>query len=469
VGVRVRFAPSPTGYLHLGSARTAIHNWLFAKSKGGTFLLRIEDTDVERSDEDSISQIVESLKWLGINWDEDIVFQSSRLELYRSKAEELVEKGLAYRCFCSQEQIERERKNRSSTRYSGKCKNLDKITIKRYLEEGRKYAIRINLDKGETGWNDIVYGSIKVNNDELDDFVILRSNGIATYHFAVVVDDISMGITHVIRGEDHIPNTPKHIILYKMLNGKVPEFCHLPLLLGPDGKRLSKRHGATGINEFREMGFMPEAIFNYLAIIGTSISAENQILGIDELINKYSLKKISKKGAIFDYEKLLWFNKKHIALKETSDILPYIKKLLGKYGIDISKIEDKFLLNIIELMKGRVNRLNEIVEWGIYFFNDPEIYDQEAVGKYIKSETSFYLNELSKNFDKQMEFSYSKIEKVVRGTADRLSISHAELIHPLRIAITGSRVSPDIFRIVELLGKETTIRRLNKFVQKLKS
>ena len=463
--VRVRFAPSPTGVLHLGGARTAIHNWLFARSKGGKFLLRIEDTDVARSNRATVSQIIDSLRWLGLNWDEKIVFQSERLDIYRKKAEELIEKGLAYRCFCDVKEIEEAKKDAKSYKYSGKCRNLTPEEVRRNLRNGKPYAVRIKIDPGKISWKDLIYGEIEVDTEELDDFIILRSNGIPTYHFAVVVDDIYMKITHVIRGEDHIPNTPKHIVLYKAFNQRVPKFAHLPLLLGVDGKRLSKRHGATGVDEYREMGFLPEAVFNYLAIIGTSISADNQILTSEELINRYNVKKVARKSAVFDVKKLEWMNKKHISKKSAEELYNVVVQIFQRYELlKASEVRKDYILNIINLMKGRVVKLTDFAKWGKYFFLDPADYDSDALSKYWDDKTCEFLKVLKQALEELQKFDSGSIEGALRKTAERLGIKAAQLIHPFRIALTGFGVSPDIFEIASLLKKETVLRRLDNII-----
>ncbi|MCK4641699.1 MAG: glutamate--tRNA ligase, partial [Candidatus Marinimicrobia bacterium] len=294
--IRVRFAPSPTGALHLGGARTAIYNWLFACSTSGKFLLRIEDTDTKRSRTEYVEQIYNSLKWLGLNWDEEPVFQSQRLKAYQQAVQKLLDKGRAYYCFCTLQELEERRSQSGEYKYDGMCRSLDREQISAYFDAGKPAAVRFKIEPGITEWNDLVYSNIRVNHNEIDDFVIQRSNGIPTYQLAVVVDDIYMKISHVIRGEDHISNTPKQILLYQALGEKIPEFAHLPLLMGTDGKRLSKRHGATGVDEYKALGYPAFAVFNYLALLGWVPKDGSEILSPSELIRRFHLTEIARKS-----------------------------------------------------------------------------------------------------------------------------------------------------------------------------
>jgi glutamyl-tRNA synthetase len=474
--IRVRFAPSPTGSLHLGGARTSIYNWLFAKSNNGKFLLRIEDTDIKRSQESVVDQIYSSLKWLGLRWDEKPVFQSRRLDIYRKRAYELINKGKAYRCFCTTEELETERKlarekRIKSYKYSGKCRYLSKEAIQENLSNNKPYTIRFKLEQGNVEWKDLVYGKISVNNDELDDFIILRSNGLPTYQLAVVVDDIDMKITHVIRGEDHIPNTPKQINLFRAFNKEIPEFAHLPLLLGLDGKRLSKRHGATGIDEYREQGYLPEAVFNYLSLLGWAPKDGQEVIDTEFIIKQFSISDITKKPAIFDPKKLEWLSGQHLSRKSTEEIFKPVTKFLEEYDLiseKDKKMKYNYIIQVIDILKARVKTYKQFAEWGKYFFGDPSEYDQKTANKHWQSpEVNSWMKKLYENLSDLELFDKDIVEIVLRKTADSIGIKAAQMIHPLRLAITGFGIGPGVFDIVQILGKETVLRRIKNALEKL--
>jgi len=331
--VRVRIAPSPTGYLHVGTAHTALFNWLFARHNKGTFILRIEDTDLARSTKEYEENIIEGLKWLGLYWDEGPYYQTQRLDLYRKYADELLKKGLAYYCYCTPEELEERRKEalaqKKPPRYDRKCLYLSDEERARYEREGRKPAIRLLVPEGKTVFNDIIRGEIEFNNEDIGDFVIMKSDGIPTYNFAVVIDDYTMGITHVIRGEDHISNTPKQLFIYNAFGWTPPEFAHLPLLLGPDRSKLSKRHGVTSVTEYKKMGYLPQALVNYLALLGWTPEENREIYTVEELIELFDLRRVTKNPGIFDVTKLEWINTQHIrrlSLEELADLTyPFFK------------------------------------------------------------------------------------------------------------------------------------------------
>lgn len=473
--IRVRFAPSPTGALHLGGARTAIYNWLFARRNGGKFLLRIEDTDVERSRHELVEQIYESLRWLGVNWDEEPIFQSQRLDIYKKKVAELLEKGAAYRCFCTLEDLDNERQvaqaNHRAYKYSGKCRNLTTEQIAENLAKGCPFAVRFKIEPGITSWNDIVFGQITVNNAELDDFIIQRSTGVPVYQMAVVVDDIAMGITHIIRGEDHIPNTPKQINIFRAFGQPIPEFAHLPLLLGIDGKRLSKRHGATGVDEYRDMGFPAEAVFNYLALLGWAPKNGQDVLKVSEIIPQFELSAISRKAAVFDPKKLEWVSSQHISRMEIAEI----RELLIPRLIDAKIIESEvspqlceYIDKVIILLKERVKTFQHFIDWGAYFFQDPVNYEEKAVAKYWQDGAIVAkMTALQSEYTKLPTFDAVVLEECLRRVAETLNVKAADLIHPLRLALTGFSISPGIFQVAELLGKETVLRRISLALKKL--
>jgi len=471
--IRVRFAPSPTGSLHLGGARTAIYNWLFARSVSGKFLLRIEDTDLERSRQELVAQIYDSLAWLGLTWDEEPVFQSRRMMLYQKRVAELLNSGKAYRCFCTNEELEVEKaatiKQNKTYRYGGKCRSLSVHQSDEWATLGKPYTVRIKLEPDLIEWDDLVYGHIAVNNNEIDDFIIQRSNGIPVYQMAVVVDDIDMKITHVIRGEDHIPNTPKQINIFKAFGQPIPQFAHLPLLLGSDNKRLSKRHGATGVDEYREQGYPTEAVLNYLALLGWAPQDEREVLSVDEIIEQFRLTAISRKAAVFDTKKLEWISGEHLNRMSVDKIKQVlVPKLIAAELLDRNEIESRnqYLESVIEILRGRVRTFNQYLEWGRYFFRDPENYDAKAVAKYWQiSATNERLAELSRELALLSNFSADLIEETLRKVAEGAGLKAAELIHPLRLALTGFAISPGIFQVAHILGKETVLLRIRKAIE----
>ena len=461
---RVRFAPSPTGQLHLGGARTALFNWLFARKFGGKFFLRVEDTDKLRSKQEFTDQICDSLKWLGLDWDEEIVYQSTRNELYKSAIEKLLETGKAYRCFCSKEKIAEERKQAemsgSGYYYSGTCRNLDEKLVQAKIDNGKSFSVRILVPEGYTEFDDSIYGNIRVNNKEIDDFIIARTDGSPVYNLVVALDDNDMEITHIIRGEDHISNTPKQLMIYKALNYPIPEFAHLPMILGPDKKRLSKRHGATGVQEYRDQGYLASALINYLALLGWNPGTEQEVFTLDELIKQFSIERVQKKSAVFDEKKLQWMSGQHIYKKSASEILNSIRF----NDPDWRKSDDEhYVLKVIELMKERVKSLRDMREMTEMFFDDPQEYDEKALRKKWKDNS---INDLVTKFERSLEkielWDAEQIEIVLRNLAKRENISAGEIIHPTRLALSGIGSGPSLFAMMELLGKETCLRRLQK-------
>ena len=469
--IRVRFAPSPTGALHLGGARSAIYNWLFARANGGKFLLRIEDTDAQRSKSEYVEQIYKSLQWLGLDWDDEPVFQSKRMDAYQEAVQKMVNDGSAYYCFCTPEELGERRKASGDYSYDGKCRSLSEAEINANLKSEKPAAVRFKIEPGTTEWNDRVYGIIKVNHREIDDFVIQRSNGIPTYQMAVVVDDIFMQISHVIRGEDHISNTPKQIQIYHALNAAIPEFAHLPLLNGTDGKRLSKRHGATGVDEYRDQGYPTEAVFNYLAILGWVPKDGNEILRPQELIQNFNFSDIARKSAIFDLKKFDWVSNEHIKQTDSEEIYRYILPILVQNDlVDAEPDSDMrhYILKFIDLMKARFRTYQQFGELGRYFFKDPENYDEKAVRKRWKDrEVNQRLEIFMAKLKTLEDFSGTAIEVLMRELAEELEISAGNLIHPVRLAVSGFSVGPGFFELLEILGKETVIRRMETALAKL--
>lgn len=468
--IRTRFAPSPTGSLHVGGARTALFNWLFAKKQGGKFLLRIEDTDVARSSQENIQQIIDDLQWLGLNWDEEIVFQSQRIPIYQQLAQRLVETGQAYYCFCTPQELEAKRK-KGMYLYDATCRKLSAAEVKARLKENRPHAIRLKAPagdasgaKGEINWVDAVHGEIRISRDEIDDFILLRSDGSPTYQLAVVVDDHEMNISHVIRGDDHIPNTPKQILLYQAFDWQIPTFGHVPLILGPDNKRLSKRHGATALGEFREKGYLPQALLNYLSLLGWSPGDDSEIMSAAEINEKFSLKGISKKAAVFDQAKLQWMNGHYI--RETSDkeLASLVQQYLPGSGLPQNFPED-YLTDVVRLMKPRAKLLTDFVESARYFYEDPHKYDAKGVNKYLKHADIWdHISEFAERLAHSTDYHETAIEALLRSLAEEKAISAAKIIHPIRLALTGATASPGLFEMMVVLGKETVLRRLKHLI-----
>lgn len=459
--IRVRFAPSPTGYLHIGGARTALFNWLFARQNKGDFLLRIEDTDRQRSSQKMVDEILKSLTWMGLDWDEEVFFQSKRMDIYRARAKELVENRRAYHCFC-----EKEEKSKGKS-WEAKC-TCYLLTVKEkeeLLREGKKPAIRFWVPDGTTVFKDDVYGSLNFNNAEIDNFVILRADETPTYYLAVVVDDYDMGITHIIRGDDHISNTPNQILLYHAFGWSLPKFAHVPLILGNDKKRLSKRHGATAVSEYFNSGILPQSLVNYLALLGWSPGDDREIFTLDELVKSFSLKGVSRKSAIFDPTKLDWVNSEHIKTQSSEKLVDLVFPFLKEAEL-ITEEEfpqkREYLTRILDLFKHRMKTLGDLAKYGRYFFSDPERYDNNALKKYWKDNTKSYLAEYRSELENSIDFNAENAEFLLRQIADKIGIQAAKIIHPVRIVLTGFAVSPGLFEMMEVLGKETCLRRLDK-------
>lgn len=469
-----RFAPSPTGFLHVGGARTAIFNWLLANHEGGKFLLRIEDTDRQRSTEASVAQIITSLMWLGLSWDETPLFQSSRLERHQQAAMDLLKMGKAYYCFCSREKPEPDGEhsdnNRKSYLYNGRCRSLSQEEVNRNLRDGLPAVVRLMLPPGTTRFIDGVHGRVVIDNAELDDFVLLRSDRTPVYQLAVVVDDHDMGVTHVLRGDDHLSNTPKQIHIYHAMNWPVPQFSHLPLILGSDKQRLSKRHGATSVEEFQEQGILPASLFNYLCLLGWSPGDDKEIMTKEEIIERFSLERTNKASAVFDQQKLLWMNAKYLADLSATDILDKIQdRLTTIEKKEIENNRDSFLL-LLDLLKPRSRTLIDFLEGSRFFFSDPETYEEAAVKKYFSSpDAEEFLGKVSGLLSEQIDFRVGQIEQLIRGFAESQKMSAGQVIHPLRLALTGRSASPGIFEVLEVLGREKVLRRIGRAVEHIKA
>lgn len=465
VMVRVRFAPSPTGYLHIGGARTALFNWLFARHNRGIFILRIEDTDRTRSTEEYINAIIEGMKWLDLNWDEGPHRQTDRFDIYRRYADKLLNEGKAYYCYCSAEELEQRRKEAQAKgktpKYDGRCKDLKEPL------PGRKPAIRFKMpQEGETVVSDLIRGSVVFENALLDDLIIVRSDGTPTYNFTVVVDDVDMKITHVIRGDDHLNNTPKQIHIYDALGYEVPLFAHLPMILGSDKTRLSKRHGATSVIAYKEMGYLPDALVNYLVRLGWSCG-DQEIFTRGELIGHFSFENVGKSAAVFNPEKLLWLNGQYI-ISTTSEKLAELVEpfLLAERIIREGQVLDKvWLSRAIDTQKERSKTLIELANSLRYYISEEVEYNEKAKVKFLNEKSLPYLIELKDGLASVSDFSASEIEKVFISIIEKHGIKLGVLAQPVRVAITGKAESPGIFEVLEVLGKEKTLKRLEKAIK----
>ena len=468
--LRVRFAPSPTGYLHVGGARTALFNWLLARSQGGCFVLRIEDTDLERSSEEMTRVILDSLQWLGIDWDEGPFFQAQRTALHRSEAERLFARGRAYRCFCPLQRLEESRRAAEREKrawiYDRRCLRLP-AEQKRALEQaGSASALRFRVpDEGETVFHDLIQGEIRFENRLLEDFVLLRSDGMPTYHLSVVADDIDMRITHVIRGADHISNTPKQILLYQAFGHAVPEIGHLPLILGPDKKRLSKRHGATAVEHYRVQGILPEALVNYLALLGWSPGVDQEVMQREELVRRFDLARVNRANAVFDAAKLEWINAQHMQRMDLVKLAALVRQLLAEEGaLDRTYArEDGKLQDAVALLRSRCKTLRDFSGWGRAFFLDDFELTPEGHEKYLSDPAILpVVRELADRYCALQDFSLAGTERVLRELAQEKNTKTGALIGAARVALTGNAVAPGLFEVIVYLGRERTAARLRR-------
>ena len=474
---RVRFAPSPTGYLHVGGARTALFNWLFARRHHGTFILRIEDTDAERSSWEMVTGIVEGLRWLGLDWDEgpDVggphapYFQSERHGLHREAVDRLVAGGFAYYCYCRPEDLKAERAaaeaSGGSWTYDRRCLALPATEVEARERAGRARAVRFKVPPGETRFHDLVHGPITFDHANIEDFVILRSDGQPTYHLSVVVDDVGMEITHVVRGDDHISNTPKQTLLYGALGARLPQFAHVPLILGPDKKRLSKRHGATSVTEYERQGYLSEAMVNFLALLGWSPgSGDEEIFTMDELVSRFTLEGISGGNAVFNPEKLEWFNSQHIMRLSNDDLLARLEGVLREAGLwhdSLSGGERAWFDRVLDLLKPRARRLGDFTDQARPFLADDIEYDPAAVKKYLAgAEAVAHLDALAETLGGLRPFDAAATEAAVRGLAEARGVKAGTVIHIMRVAVTGRTMSPGLFEVLELVGRERTLKRV---------
>ena len=458
---RVRFAPSPTGYLHIGGARTALFNWLFARQNNGKFLLRIEDTDLERSKKEYVDQITDALKWLGLNWDEDIILQSNNNNRHQEMVNKMLENGTAYRCFLQKDELDKLReesdKKKVIFRVPKTYRTLSSIEQKKLIDEGKSFTVRIKVPDGETEFNDMVYGSIKVQNKDLDDFIIARSDGSPTYNFVVAVDDADMNISHVIRGDDHLANTPKQILVYKALGLNTPIFAHLPMILGSDKKRLSKRHAATNVQEYKEKGFTPKVILNYLSLLGWNPDSEKEIFDQNELINSFQFKQVQKKSAVFDEKKLLWISQQHLSEMSVRDLMNEIYTLNPEWG---DGLEWDYLKEVVKLIKDRSKTITEITSMSEIFFKDKLEYDIDLLNKTFNDKSIAIIKDFQSALSSIEDWSRVEIEKIFEDIMEQHEVAIGQVMKPVRVAISGIPFGPGIFELILLLGKEICQIRL---------
>ncbi len=462
--VRVRFAPSPTGHLHIGGARTALFNWLFARHNRGVFVLRIEDTDRTRSTEEYIEAILEGMTWLGLDWDEGPYRQTERMDIYRAHVERLLEEGKAYRCYCRPEELEARRKEALSrglpAKYDGRCREL------REPPAGRRPAVRFRMPQtGRTVVDDLIRGRVVFENEQLDDLIILRSDGTPTYNLVVVVDDVQMGITHVIRGDDHLNNTPRQIHIYRAFGFEPPRFAHLPMILGPDRTRLSKRHGATAVLAYRDLGYLPEALLNYLARLGWSYG-DQEIFTREELIEKFSLGNVGKAAAVFNPGKLLWLNGQYMKNTPPERLARLVRPFLVKEGLIApdQHLDMGWLSRAVDTLKERAKTLLELAALLRYYIAEDVEYDEKGRTRFLTERALPLLVDLKEGLASLEDFTASAIEGLFRSLIERHGIKLKDLAQPVRVAVTGRTESPGIFDVLEVLGREKALRRLQRAI-----
>ncbi len=452
-----RFPPSPTGYLHIGGARTALFNWLYARKTGGKFVLRIEDTDEVRSTKASVDAILESLEWLGIDWDDGPYFQTQRYDIYNDYIERLVASGHAYYCDCSPEAVNAMREAAKAKglkpMYNGKCRH-------RGLKKGKNTVVRLKTpDSGATVVQDIVKGDTAIQNAEIDDFIIQRSNGVAMYNLAVVVDDITMGINTIIRGDDHLVNTPKQMLIYQALGADMPVFGHVPMVLGSDKARLSKRHGAMSVGEYQKMGILADALINYLVRLGWS-HGDQEFFERDELIEKFDLEHLGRSASMFDMDKLYALNAKHIAKKTPAALAGPLLPHLADLGIDADN--NTFTHQVIETLQPRSKTLVEMAQAAQFYYKDEIEFEEKAAKKFLKPDTADLLARCAQDISALDEYTQESLETLFKAVMEDTGLGFGKIAQPLRVAVTGTTVSPGIFEMLLALGKDKTVQRIER-------
>ncbi len=462
--IRVRFAPSPTGALHIGGVRTALFNWLFARHHQGAFVLRIEDTDRTRSTDESIRIILDGMRWLGLDWDEGPFRQTERMDIYRSHVDRLLAEGKAYHCYCTPEELEARRKEALA---AGRPPKYDRTCRTRSVPvPGRTPAVRfLSADTGQTVVRDLIRGAVTFENQQLDDLIIQRSDGLPTYNFAVVVDDVTMGITHVIRGDDHLNNTPRQVQLYHALGYEPPVFAHLPMIHGPDKTKLSKRHGATAVTEYEDLGYLPEALVNYLSRLGWS-AGDQEIFSRDELIEKFSLESVGKAPAVFNPEKLLWLIHDYILQADPDRLAGLLLDLLRKDGsiAEGAEPDRAWLVRLVRILTERSHTLQEMKTAALPFIQDTIAIDEKAKAKHLTPEAAPLLAELADRLRACTPFTHGEIEQVFSGLVAEKGVKLGKIAQPVRVALTGGTVSPGIFDVIEVMGKDRTVTRIQAAV-----
>jgi glutamyl-tRNA synthetase len=463
--IRVRIAPSPTGAIHVGLIRSALYNWLFARHHQGKFVLRIEDTDPTRSTEESSKAILEGFRLVGIDYDEGPFFQSRRFDIYREYAQKLLAENKAYYCYCPAEQLEAERQaawsQKKIWKYDRRCLKMSQSDKEKLDASNQPKALRFLVPPKKVAFDDLIHGSIEKAPQDIEDFILLRGDGSPTYNFAVVIDDALMEITHVIRAVEHISNTPKQILIYEALGFTVPKFAHLPLILGPDRKKLSKRHGALSLFEYQKAGILPEALINFLALLGWSPGGDREILTREEMIKEFSLEKVNKSNAIFDNKKLEWMNSEYIKSYAEEKLYDLVVPFLNEQGV--TSFDKARLLKILSLIKVRSRTLVELASMAKPFLIEEVTYDEEAVKKYLTEPARKNLSLMYERFQSISDFTTSNLEQALRKLAEELKVKAAELVHPCRVALTGKSVGPPLFETIELVGKEWALKRLEKW------
>jgi glutamyl-tRNA synthetase len=477
---RLRFAPSPTGYLHVGGARTALFNWLFVKKFGGQFLLRVEDTDKARSTDESTRAIFDGLTWLGLQWDGEVVYQGANLERHRADALRMLENGTAYRCFCTQAELAERRAaaeaSNEAFKYDRRCDRLEPAEIERRVADGMPFVVRFRVPEGTTSWDDLVHDEIAFPNKDIEDFIVLRTDGTPIYNLAVVSDDIAMGITLVMRGDDHISNTPKQILLYRALGAGLPQFAHLPMIHGLDGKKLSKRHGATAVGDYQHLGILPGAMLNFLALLGWSPGHDIEVMTMDRMIELFDPAGLQKKAAIFDPKKLEWMNGQHLSLITSDELVARVAPAMEAAGLATpAELEARreWFVALLDLLKVRARTIDDIVRQAVPYFRDAIDYDPEAVAKQWKDRpaTADLLAQVRDALAALPDWEPAAMEEALRMLAERLGFGEkaGKLFQPLRVALTGLTASPGIFDVLVMLGRDRSLSRLDVAVTQLRS
>jgi nondiscriminating glutamyl-tRNA synthetase len=473
--VRVRIAPSPTGFFHVGSARTALYNWLFARHNNGKFILRIEDTDVERSSAQMIDVILDGLRWLGIDWDEGPFFQSERIAIYQKYVQMLLDKGRAYYCYCNPEELERERqsayKRKEDWQYDRRCLQLSPAQREEKEKQKIPRVVRFLVPDEPVAYCDLVHHEIKREAKDIEDLVIMRSNGIPTYNLACVVDDYEMNISHVIRAVDHITNTPKQILLFNALGLPVPQYAHLPLILGEDKSKLSKRHGAVSLIAYKEQGYLPEAVLNYLALLGWSPGDDQELMSTETIIASFDLGRINPSNAVFDEQKLEWMNGQYIYSMSDDELCERLRPFVIDFGLlNAEEIEKRksWLLKVCGLVKLRLKTLADLKDVAGYIFVDDFEYEEEGLKKHYNAATMKILADFLPHLEGIEKYTTQAIEQSVRNHAEASGIKARMIIHPLRLAVTGMQGGPGLFETMELIGKERCLHRIRRFVDGFK-